>query len=145
MSFDSLKQVLSQISSIQGCLCRGLQALGNDSKYVIPTDTNSIDGSVNLDSCLEKDYPNDRRWDYLVSYKKDFYYIEIHPAKDSEVQNVINKHIWLKDWIRKNSLQNSTSKYYWIPSGRNSILPNSIYGKKIAQAGIKLTKNVKIG
>jgi hypothetical protein len=143
MNFNFI-QVLSKISSIQGCLCVGLQALRNDSKYITPKDTNSINGSVNLDSCLKGVYPNANRWDYLVSYKKDFYYIEIHPAKDSEVQTLIQKHIWLKNWIQENKLENYHSRYYWIPSGRNSILPSSIYGKKNAQRGINLTRNLKL-
>ena len=63
---------------IAECLKTGLQALGSNSEKIRETSTRSLEGSVDIDTCLRRIYPNAPRWDYIFGYKDRIYYVEVH-------------------------------------------------------------------
>ena len=71
---------------IAECLKAGLQALGSNRHKIRVEDTRSLTGSVDIDDCLAKRYPNAPRWDYVFSYKERIYYVEVHHTKVAQVK-----------------------------------------------------------
>lgn len=104
---------------------------------------------MDLDSCLEKNYPNANRWDYIFAYEEKIYCIEVHPAKTGEVVKVLKKLEWLKSWLNKEEnrkLKNKLAKnpYYWIATDKIQILPDSPQYKQAAEAGLLPKKDLKL-
>lgn len=128
---------------IRNCIQSGLKALGSNSKKIIMGSTSLCGGSVDIDACLAKRYPQDSRWDYCFAYKNEVFFVEVHSAITSEVSTVIKKLEWLKKWLidsapELNQLKaHSRSPYYWIQSSGFSILPQSKQYRAAVQAGIK--------
>ena len=54
-------------------------------------DARRLDGSLNIDEETKMLYPNESRWDYAVSCDGKVYYVEVHPANTSNVEEVIKK------------------------------------------------------
>jgi hypothetical protein len=98
--------------------------------------------SVDIDARMRADYPTANRWDYGVihgSTKKRIEFIEVHPAESGEVDVVIKKQRWLKDLMTGHSIQ--PHSWYWIPSGKITILRQSSYFRRLDEAGISLVKD----
>lgn len=135
---------------VKNGFCVGLKAVKNsDSNKVDATDPKKIQGSLDIDGQVKKIYPNDNRWDYALSYDDKIYFFEVHPASTSEVDAVIRKLRWLKDWLKNkapeiNNLQKGNQPYMWVQSGSYSILPLGPYTKKLAENGIKVVKSLKL-
>lgn len=78
----------------------------------------------------------------------DMNFVEIHPADTSNVNEVIKKAEWLKQWLKtkapnlKALAPNHT--YYWIPSGRCNILKNSPQYKRLAQSNVLLISRFRM-
>ena len=127
---------------IAECLKAGLQALGSN-RYKVKADaTRSITGSVDLDECLAQRYPNAIRWDYVFGYKDRFYYVEVHQGRASEIENVIAKLDWLRQW-RKQAATNledlkDRSTYHWISTGKieSAFAKNNRYRRILRQKSI---------
>lgn len=143
----SFKQIIQSIHTISKCFRNGLQALGSNSSKLRPADTRNCKGSIDIDSCLAVSNPNDSRWDYMVGYDQNVYFIEIHPAYTSEVDTVINKLVWLKGWLNQDGLpiklsfEPQNTAYHWIASGKITILKNSVYARRLAQSGLDIPKS----
>ena len=140
----SFVKAVQNTPEIAACFKPGLQALGSNSRKMNVRDTRALEGSVNIDECLEKRYPNAPRWDYVFGYKERVYYVEVHTAGSvGEVKHVIEKFKWLKQW-RKDSAPNledleDRSTYHWVSSGDTArYLKRGRYGKELNQAGIKV-------
>ena len=126
---------------IAECLKKGLQALGANSNKVEVRVTRDLKGSVNIDGCLAKNYPNASRWDYVFGYKDRIYYVEVHQGKTSEVGNVIAKFNWLKQWREHSatSLESlkDRSSHHWVSTrGTAPIGKRSKYRRMLNQNGI---------
>ena len=145
MSFVDAVQKTPEITD---CLKPGLQALGTDRNKIRVDTTRALEGSVDMDKCLGKLYPNDARWDYAFGYKGRVYYVEVHPAHSTgEVKNVIAKCDWLKRW-RKRAAPNleeleHRSTYHWVSSGRTEpMLKSGRYRRLLSQNGIQVAGSV---
>jgi len=140
----NFKQAVEATKEIKTCYKVG--------KGAIPTaDRNKIEfaepqkcgGSVFIDYCLleKKLYLNDSRWDYVVDYKGESIFIEVHNANSKEVSVVIKKLDWLKIWLRDNAPELNKLKgskpFYWIQSSGYHIPQNSRYERLAIQSGIK--------
>ena len=118
----SFADAVRNTPEIAECLRAGLQALGTNRNKVRIISTRDLTGSVDIDACLVRRYPNAPRWDYAFGYREQVYYLEVHQGRTSEIDNVIAKLRWLKRWRRRaaktlEDLENR-SIYYWIASGR---------------------------
>lgn len=125
--------------------CQGLQALqAGDRKQIIVEKPRCIVGSVNIDNCLKSQYPGHSRWDYAVGYKlvnkkqEIIFWIEIHPAHDKAIDEVIKKREWLSKWLmgEGKALRGLEARYLWISSGDTQFTPRPLQSKKLADSKI---------
>ena len=119
----------------------GLSALGQYSNRINAANTLLLNGSVDIDTCTTRKYPNENRWDYALAYSQKVYFVEVHSANTSQVSTVMRKLQWLKDWLNScapeiNKLK-AQQPYYWIMSNNNQILRGSSQARQISQAGLK--------
>lgn len=128
---------------IQNCFQTGLKALGKYSTKIKVKEPKKICGSLDIDNCVKKKYPQDNRWDYAVCYDNEVYFVEVHTANTSEVNVVLRKLQWLKNWLNESAPEinrlkaKSKTPFYWIQSNGNHILPNSPQAKAIALKGLR--------
>lgn len=138
-----LKAAVDKTDDVKGQFKVGLGAIkGNEKqKFVVP-DTRKITGSLDIDTSTKEKYPMENRWDYAVEYDKETFFIEIHPGSTSEIPIVLAKLEWLKKWLKEkapaiNALKPKDKQpYYWVYTNKFAILPNSKYGKQLAQINL---------
>jgi hypothetical protein len=97
--------------------------------------------SVDIDGAMRADYPTSERWDYGICYGrtvKKVVFIELHKAESGEVRKLINKQRWLKGLLTGYPLPEH--RWYWLPTGKISILPNSTYARQLTAARILLVR-----
>ena len=137
----NFRNAVLNTDEIAECLRPGLQALGSNSNK-IDVGNKTLEGSVDIDTCLRRIYPNDPRWDYVFGYNGKVYYVEVHEATIGEVKKVIAKVEWLKKWLHRaapNLKDLPTSgKYYWITTGKN---PFRERDRRYRSSIIRLAKN----
>ncbi len=134
------KEKVENTHDIEGCYYQGLNALRkSDRQKIFVNNTRNLNGSVDIDTCLKEKYPHAHRWDYVLGYSNSVYFVEIHPAKSSEIQVVADKLKWLKDW-KKDTPFRDDNRFFWIAAGKIRILPRSKDFKKIHSLGINLIK-----
>lgn len=137
----TFKQAVEETEEIKNGYQNGLKALGKYSNKVELGDTKKCEGSVAIDDCTESLYPQENRWDYVLGYKGNAYFVEIHSAHTSEVSVVLKKLQWLKDWLNSKApeikkLQAKDKAFIWIQTNGYHI-PTSKQSKIIAKAGLK--------
>lgn len=145
----TFKSIVQAIPAIAGAYREGLQALeSKDAGKVKPQNPRKLSGSVYLDKCLKTTNPHDARWDYAIGYSEKAYFVEVHPANTSNVDEVVKKKKWLDVWLKTNALDlkamMSGTGYYWIASGKVAILPNSPQARKIAKNKLVLCKELNL-
>ncbi len=144
----SFEEIVKSIDDIKGCYEKGLRALkGGQSTKIRVAKTRQLNGSVDLDSCTVKKYPDDARWDYIVGYKKKVFFIEIHPASTSNVKEIVKKSDWLRKWlkVKGRALKPKIARnepYRWVATGKVAILPNSKYARVLAQNKISFPQKI---
>lgn len=130
------KSAVDKCVEIRGKLCAGLSAMHRDSVLVTVRDTRLLDGSVDIDNAVKAVRPNEPRWDYVIGYGGEAFFAEVHPADTRNVDEMVNKVMWLKDWLSSVApdlkLLHRNGVFHWIPSGRVKILKTSSQYKKIA-------------
>jgi hypothetical protein len=143
----SFKEAISATPLLKNAYRNGLQALGNYSNKVRPSDTKKCEGSVDIDNAVKAIYPNDSRWDYVIGYDGITYFIEVHSADTSEVASVLKKFSWLKGFLVTDAPelnQQQKKRFYWISSGGNNILRGSPQARKLALSGITLDRQLNL-
>lgn len=138
-------KAVGKCPEINGMLCQGLTAMGKNSTMVKPADPRLLDGSVDIDSAVKSLRPNEPRWDYAIGYAGCAYLIEVHPADTKNIDEMVKKAAWLRQWLETaapdlKKLHRSGS-FHWIPSGRVKILKTSPQYKKIAANNISLVSS----
>lgn len=139
---NPFKTAVKATQEISNGFCNGLQALRNDSDKITVDDTKKLNGSVDIDACTHTLYPNDSRWDYAIGYNNKAYFVEIHPADTSNVNEMVKKADWLSKWLKEKAPAlkkiSANDVFYWIPSGRCAIENSSTQKRKLAQKKIQL-------
>ncbi len=137
-------EAIQKIPEIAECLENGLQALERQDKTKIKVNASrELKGSVYIDKCLEKRYPNEHRWDYVFGYRDRIYYVEVHPADNTrKVREVTAKLRWLKQWCKLSAKNleglKGQSTYHWISTGKTaSSVKRGKYLQILAQNGIR--------
>lgn len=142
------KQAVDAVPDLKDGYCAGLHALGANAKMIMAADARKIDGSVDIDKCTRESYPNDARWDYALGYEEKAYFLEIHPAKTSEVKKMLKKAEWLGKWLSHKAPALKAmaigNVFYWVASGEHDILPNSRQYKELAQSSIWLVSRFRL-
>lgn len=109
-----------------------------------------LQGSLDIDTCTSRIYPNDHRWDYAFAYKGEVFFIEVHSANTGETSTVIKKLKWLKGWLHHkapkiNSLKAPSKKpFYWIQSKNFAILKTSPQYRATIKEGLLPISKLKL-
>lgn len=134
---------IDSCDEIRGYMKQGLSALGRNSSKVKTQHPALIDGSVDIDTAVRSIRPDEPRWDYVVGYSGQAYFLEVHPADTKNVDEMVKKVTWLKHWLTVEApdLKNlhKCGSYHWIPSGRVKILKTSPQYRKIAANNLTIT------
>lgn len=129
------KEAVNNCREIAGALKSGLSAMKSNSKSIHVADTKLIDGSVDIDEAVKVIRPDESRWDYVIGYSNEAFFIEVHPADTKNVDEMVKKVRWLKYWLATSALDlrsiHKRDIYYWIPSGRVNILKGSVNIKRL--------------
>lgn len=140
---SNFQKAVESTPQINNAYSTGLRALGGYSNKIKLSNTQNCEGSVDIDSTVNHHYPTDNRWDYCLSYKGEVFFVEVHSANTGEVDTVIKKLSWLKNWLNReapliNDLKaKSKHPFYWIQVNGFHILPNSRQFKSAIQENIK--------
>lgn len=127
---------------IKDCWQNGLRALGKYSSKIILGNPLFCNGSLDLDNCVCELYPNANRWDYIICYDNEVYFIEVHSAHTSQVSVVLKKYKWLRDWLNisapeiRKLISKSKQPFYWIQTNGFAIPKHSPQYRQIKQSGI---------
>ena len=138
----SFPDAVRSVPELTECLKSGLQALGSNRHKIRVDSTRDLTGSVDIDACLARRYPNAPRWDYVFGYKDRVYYVEVHQGRPSEMKSVIAKLDWLRQWRKRSakSLENLKHQrtYHWISTGRinSAFAKNNRYRRILRQKSI---------
>ena len=141
----AFKEAVEATPDVSKCYQVGKQAiLHKERNKVELNEPSKCGGSLFIDQCLidQKLYPNDNRWDYAIDYDGKTYFIEVHTASSSEVNTVIRKLAWLKQWLINNApelnkLKATKTPFYWVQSDGYHIARNSSYERSAIESGIK--------
>lgn len=135
---------------VKNGFCGGLKGIKKSDRCKVDTaHPEKLQGSLDIDSQVKPLYPEAPRWDYALSYDDKIYFFEVHPAETSEVDKVIKKVKWLKDWLKNKAteidkLPKSEHPYTWIQSGHYGILATANVTRKLAVAGITTANMLKL-
>ena len=146
---NKFQEAIKKTCDISNGYENGLKALGNHSNKINAENNDFINGSVDIDKNTKSIYPNCNRWDYAISYNYEVYFIEVHPACTSEVQTVLDKLNWLKDWLKSsapeiNKLKAKSFPYIWLFTKRFNILKTSSKYRILSKNGLKPIKKLNL-
>ncbi|MGO8688044.1 MAG: hypothetical protein ACLQLG_00270 [Thermoguttaceae bacterium] len=141
----SFRDAVENTPAVASAWRNGLHALRRaDSAHVRAETPRLLTGSVDIDGALEADYHGAPRWDYAVGHRprnmraEIIYWIEIHPANDRGVDEVLKKLAWLKKWLTSaRALGKMRREFIWVSSGRTSFTPLSPQQKQFAALGLQ--------
>lgn len=143
----SFRKAIENTPDVQHGYREGLQAIVKaDKRAVMVKDARRLDGSLNIDEETKMLYPNESRWDYAVGYDGKVYYVEVHPANTSNVEEVIKKKLWLDKWLKEkapsmSALKAGSPKYQWAATEVGvHVSPQSMYARRLSQRGIEKPK-----
>ena len=141
ISKKNFQKVVMSVTDIKSAYEVGLKAMNGNSSLINVKSTCLIDGSVDIDKAVCLLYPNDSRWDYVLSYDGKAYYIEVHPAYTGEVKCLIAKKRWLLNWLQTkaqplNNYPSATPRLYWLQSGKGALLKNTPEYRQAAIEGL---------
>lgn len=106
---------------------KGLSALKAVDKGRLSIPDGTVVASIDVDKTMKDAEPNSNRWDYLIEYRDSAYAIEVHPCTEGEVQKIIKKAEWIRQWInRQPELKNivykaDTAVCFWVSSNTTTI------------------------
>ena len=142
------RQAVESVPEIQAGFRNGLQALGANAKAVKTEDTRKLEGSVDIDACTKALYPEDSRWDYAIGYDAEAYFLEVHPANTSNVDDMVKKAEWLTNWLKEKApalkRMASSNTFYWVPSGKYNILPHAPQSRRLAQKHVRIVSILRL-
>jgi hypothetical protein len=118
----------------------GLSAMLPVDRTLVAIDIRTAFGDgVDLDGATAAAFPNDHRWDYILSVPEaeKLIGVEPHSAGDGEVRVVINKKknamVVLREHLRTSV---RVSEWHWITHGRVRFSDMSKTAKMLSQNGI---------
>jgi hypothetical protein len=124
----------------------GLQGLREvDRNRIRCKEPRNLSGSVDLDKALKDSRTQEPRWDYGVGITVDkktdrVIWIEVHPASSHHIDEVLEKHRWLKGWLASSAplLSRMNAEFVWIATGKVSIPRGSPQRRRIGALEIQL-------
>lgn len=139
----NFKEAVEATAGLNASYKAGLQALSEGDRGRIEVkDTRRLCGSVNLDTALRSGArANEHVWDYGVCYTEGaprVHWIEVHPASDHGVSELLAKVEWLEKWLAADGhrIRPLTCVYVWISSGKTTFTKTAPNARRLAQAGV---------
>lgn len=126
----------------------GTSALIAADKARLSVTDGKVTASIDVDGLMKKAEPNSNRWDYLIEYCDKVYAIEVHGCTEGEVDKVVKKAEWIRQWInRQPNLKKIVYKAdiavcFWLSSNTTNISPLSPKGRILATKKIILCGRV---
>lgn len=143
----SFRKAIENTPDVQHGYREGMQAIVKaDKRAVMVKDARRLDGSLNIDEETKMLYPNESRWDYAIGYDGKVYYIEVHPANTSNVEEIIKKKLWLDKWLKEkapslSALKAGSPKFQWAATEAGvHVSAQSTYARRLSQRGIERPK-----
>lgn len=137
---SAFKDAVSKTPDISSGYKAGLTALGKYSSKVIVPNNVKVEGSVDIDTTTVSLYPRANRWDYVIGFNSKVIFVEVHPATTGEVDVVLKKLDWLKNWLSSKAPDlaklRAPEPYFWIQSKNFQILKHSPQYRRAVQKGI---------
>lgn len=119
---QTVKSSLLPESSLHPHVKNGLGALkAKDLQLILAAARNQVNDSLDLDSATVELFPNNHRWDYILSAAptRELVGLEPHPASDGEVQEVIQKKLRASAYLRDHlAARSKVAKWLWVTRGR---------------------------
>jgi hypothetical protein len=142
----TFKEAVEKTPHLTNAWQKGLEALrAQDKPHIKAENTRRLKGSADIDKALQQHDPNSHRWDFAIGYKHTnrsqecVYWIEIHTANDSQVNLVLDKLRWLKNWLAGDGrlLNGFEREFIWVSSGATSFTLTSPQQKQFAVLGLQ--------
>ena len=93
--------------------------------------------SVDLDTHGPPSVRGEKRWDYvLVNHDGKGHAVEVHPARTSEVGDMIAKKRWAEEVLRREAKGLAIAAWHWVASGRVDVRRHDRSRKMLAEAGL---------
>jgi len=142
---SSLGKALAK-SPLAAQVKQGLRAVKDkDVALIEEGERSKISDSLDLDDATRQLFPNDPRWDYLLSVSTTGKLIgfEPHQARDAEIQVVIDKRRHSLEYLR-NQLQpgERVSDWYWVTRGQVGFGSMEKARRRLHQHGITFAGRV---
>jgi len=139
------REAVEATSGLSEAYEAGLKALAAvDRSRITVANEGSLCGSVNLDTALRRGArAHEHVWDYGVCHATDGYqgihWIEVHPASDHGVTDLLDKFAWLTQWLASDGsrLRRMTVAFIWISSGKTTFTKTSSSARRLAQKGVR--------
>lgn len=143
---DAFTKAVKNTPEISLGLRSGLQALKNNASRVEATDTRKLNGSVDIDETTKNLYPEASRWDYVIGYEGKAYFLEVHSANTSDIDDMLKKADWLRQWLNTKAPAleaiSGSNCFYWVSTNDFQIVSPSPQARKLAQSKVKLIGRV---
>ena len=140
---NAFKSAVESTPDLKDGYRQGLRAMGNNSVKVSVPERDGLMGSCDIDGCTKDLYPEAARWDYVIGYKQKAWFVEVHPASTSNVDDMVKKVQWLEQWLKTKGQKLAAIRvnktHYWIPSGKVRITKTSRQYHALAKHGIQIT------
>jgi hypothetical protein len=142
----TIREAVAQTPDLQDAWKAGLEALrGQDRAHIQAENTRKLGGSADLDAALRQREPNAHRWDFAIGYAhinrswECIYWVKIHTASDREVNVVLDKLRWLKQWLKSEGQRLALFEhdFIWVSSGATSFTLTSPQQKQFAIHGLQ--------
>jgi hypothetical protein len=142
----SFRKTIKKTPHLKNAWMPGLGALrAQDRPHIAAADPRLLKGSVDVDAALQKQQPNAHRWDFAIGYRHSnrqedcVYWVEIHTAEDKEVNVVLDKLHWLRQWLAAGGkpMDHFERDFIWVSSGATSFTLTSPQIKRFAQLGLQ--------
>lgn len=145
---SAFSDAVSNTPDISGGYKVGLTALGKNSSKIVVPKTVKLEGSVDIDSTTVALYPRDNRWDYAIGFNGRSIFVEVHSANTSEVDVVLKKLKWLKEWLNSKAPElvklRAPEPYFWVQSKNFQILKHTPQFRRAVQMGILPVARVRL-
>jgi hypothetical protein len=124
----------------------GLKALGPDSARVKIARPRRAAHSVALDAALAGALPHAPRWDYGIGLTAEggahVAWVEVHTATSSEVEAVLKKLAWLKQWLAdgQDVCAQSVRSFHWVATDAGVHI-DSARRRRLNAAGLRMPQS----
>mgnify|MGYP000962634389 FL=1 len=140
-SVTPLRRALRHDSELQAAVVDGLGAVARSHRQYIDTAIRTeFADSINLDSALKSEHPEENRWDYLLGHAPtaQLIAVEPHSAVHDQVRTVIAKRAAAREQLRSHLRDGEkVHTWLWVASGKVQFADTETSRRQLDQNGIQ--------